>query len=185
MAENHFEPERHHRHQFRLKEYDYTSTGAYFVTICTKDKQLFFENESIKKIVKKCWEEIPQHSPNVELDQFVVMPNHLHGIIIIIERRDAIYRVPTTTTTKNIFGPLRAGSLSVIVGAFKAACTRLRGKADTMNTLFETKKRWIAFDNISSKILFVGSKMKKIQIEIHQHDDCSEVIYRVPTIASQ
>jgi len=123
MAENRFDPERHHRHQFRLKEYDYTSVGAYFVTICAKDKQLFFENESIGTIVQKCWEEIPQHFPNVELDQFVVMPNHLHGIIIITHRRDAACRVPTAM--KNIFGPLQPGSLSTIIGSFKSASTRL------------------------------------------------------------
>jgi REP element-mobilizing transposase RayT len=121
MTENGFDPERHHRHQFRLREYDYTNVGAYFVTVCTKDKQLFFENESIKTIAQKCWEEIPQHFPNVELDQFVIMPNHVHGIIIITERRDVIYRLPT----KNTFGPLKPGSLSAIIGSFKAACTRL------------------------------------------------------------
>jgi len=121
MTENGFDPERHHRHQFRLKEYDYTNVGAYFLTVCTKDKQLFFENESIKTIVQKCWEEIPQHFPNVELDRFVVMPNHVHGIIVITERRDAIYRVPT----KNTFGPLQPGSLSAIIGSFKSACARL------------------------------------------------------------
>ena len=76
----------------RLQGYDYSQNGMYFVTICAKDKEHFFgeiENETmnlsdIGKIAKEYWQEISKHFPFVNLDEFVVMPNHLHGIIEII-----------------------------------------------------------------------------------------------------
>jgi REP element-mobilizing transposase RayT len=80
----------------RLKNYDYSQNGCYFVTICTKDKQKYFgniENEKmvlneIGEIVEKFWLEIPKHFPSVVLDEFVIMPNHVHGIIIINKLAD-------------------------------------------------------------------------------------------------
>lgn len=75
----------------RLKGYDYSQNGYYFVTICTKNRQEFFgeiKNGELTlneygKITKKCWREIPDHFPNVILDEFIIMPNHIHGIVII------------------------------------------------------------------------------------------------------
>src|SRR4030042_2350936 len=75
----------------RLHYYDYSSNGYYFVTICTKNKINYFgniENERIKlnnygKIVKNFWEQIPFYYKNIYLDEFIIMPNHIHGIIII------------------------------------------------------------------------------------------------------
>lgn len=75
----------------RLKNWDYSSKGYYFITICTANREPFFgrkENGKMKlseigKIAVQCWQEIPRHFPNVQLDEFIVMPNHVHGIIII------------------------------------------------------------------------------------------------------
>ena len=83
----------HHRRSIRLKGYDYSKAGAYFVTICCKDHQFYFvriENQimtlsPIGKIIKKFWHRIPNHFNNVQLDEYVIMPNHIHGIIIINE----------------------------------------------------------------------------------------------------
>ncbi len=85
--------QRHHRRSLRLKYYDYSEPGAYFITICTRHHQCIFgeivEGEMILntygKIAQKCWLDIPKHFPNVELDEFVIMPNHIHGIIIITD----------------------------------------------------------------------------------------------------
>lgn len=92
-----------HRKSIRLKEYDYSQPGEYFVTICTYDKKCVFgkiigekiELSPIGKMARQCWEEIPKHFSEVELDEYVVMPNHIHGIIIITERRDLINQIPT------------------------------------------------------------------------------------------
>ena len=80
----------------RLPEYDYSQPGAYFVTILVKDRQCILGKvlgEAVYlsvegKIVERIWKQIPQHHENVELDEFVIMPNHLHGIIWLIEGED-------------------------------------------------------------------------------------------------
>jgi len=113
----------------RLKEYDYSQPGEYFVTICTHThKCLFGEviNEkmilsNIGSIVKQYWEDIPNHFPNIELDAFVIMPNHIHGIIVIKDEnnfgRDVQLNVSARISPKK-------GSLSVIIRTYKAAVTR-------------------------------------------------------------
>ena len=81
----------HHRRSIRLKRYDYTQRGAYFVTICTHQRNCLFGeivDGEIKlntngEIARGSWLSIPRYFKNVELDEFVIMPNHLHGIIII------------------------------------------------------------------------------------------------------
>jgi len=94
-----FDPRKHHRRSIRLKGYDYSQTGAYYVTIVTQgreclfgeiiDKEMYLSNYG--EIVQKWWNEIPIHFPNVETGAFVIMPNHTHGNIFIFEeRRDEV-----------------------------------------------------------------------------------------------
>jgi putative transposase len=74
----------------RLRKYDYSSSGWYFITICTQNRECLFgniiENKMILNrcglLIKKYWLEIPKHFINVELNEFQIMPNHIHGIII-------------------------------------------------------------------------------------------------------
>ena len=78
----------------RLKGWDYSSEGSYFVTICTQDRDNLFgrvangkmELNQYGKIVNQCWFDLPNHYDNIRLDEFVIMPNHVHGIIIIDNR---------------------------------------------------------------------------------------------------
>ena len=89
-----------HKHQRKLtrrREYNYNQTGAYFVTICTKEKTNVFgkaEKEKMVlnepgKIANSCWIEIPEHFVNVEIDDaFTVMPNHVHGIVYIYNDKE-------------------------------------------------------------------------------------------------
>jgi hypothetical protein len=75
----------------RLKIWDYSESGWYFITICTRDRERFFGNSDngeikltqIGKIADKFWKEIPMHFENTALDKHVIMPNHTHGILII------------------------------------------------------------------------------------------------------
>ena len=77
--------------QYRINRYDYSQPGMYYVTICTKDKICYFGNvineqvhlNKIGLIVKNFWLEIPKHFTDVELDEYIIMPNHIHGIIFI------------------------------------------------------------------------------------------------------
>ena len=86
-----FDPERHHRRSIRLQGYDYALAGAYFMTICTYGREPLFGEivdgvmhpNLFGQVVRSYWERIPHHAPNVVLDAFVVMPNHVHGIITL------------------------------------------------------------------------------------------------------
>ena len=88
-----YDPERHLRRSIRLKDYDYSQAGAYFVTVCTHGQEcLFGEIEDgimclnpLGLIVRACWDNLPNHYPNVELDAFTVMPNHVHGIVVLAD----------------------------------------------------------------------------------------------------
>jgi REP element-mobilizing transposase RayT len=85
--------QKHHRRSIRLKDYDYARPGAYFVTICTRGRECLFgeivNGEMCLNIageaVVACLQNLPRHFSNVELVAFVVMPNHIHGIIVITE----------------------------------------------------------------------------------------------------
>ncbi|MCK4225842.1 transposase [candidate division WOR-3 bacterium] len=72
------------RKQLRLKGYEYSKPGGYFITICTEDRILNLKNRGIRGVVEGAWLKIPEHFDNVELDNYVIMPNHFHGIIRIV-----------------------------------------------------------------------------------------------------
>jgi len=76
-----YDPQKHHRRSIRLRGYDYTQAGAYFVTICTRDQESFFDNPDLADVVRATWRELPNRFPTIALDAFVVMPNHVHFIV--------------------------------------------------------------------------------------------------------
>lgn len=86
------DPTRHHRRSIRLPAYDYAQPGAYFVTICTQNRECVFgqvtQGQMILndpgQMVESIWRQLPQHYPRVEVHAFVVMPNHVHGIIVLV-----------------------------------------------------------------------------------------------------
>ncbi len=85
--------DRFHRRSIRLRGYDYTRAGAYYVTVCTHDRLSLFGgvvngvmvSNAMGDIVQRCWDGIPNHMSMVVCDAFVVMPNHVHGIIVITD----------------------------------------------------------------------------------------------------
>ncbi|MDZ7337191.1 MAG: transposase [candidate division KSB1 bacterium] len=88
-----YDPEKHHRRSIRLKGYNYSQPGAYFVTIVTQDRECLFgevvdgemQLHDAGHMVCEEWNALPNRFPNVDLDAFIVMPNHIHGIIIITD----------------------------------------------------------------------------------------------------
>ena len=70
------------RRSIRLKNYDYSQRGAYFITICAQNKELFFEAETVREMIKKWWKKIETEFSGIQNDAFVIMPNHVHGIIV-------------------------------------------------------------------------------------------------------
>jgi REP element-mobilizing transposase RayT len=92
-----YDPQRHHRRSIRLDGHDYTSPGAYFVTICTHGRMPLFGEvvdgemrfTSYGRVADTNWARLPRHFPHVALGAWVVMPNHVHGIIVIVDEQDA------------------------------------------------------------------------------------------------
>ncbi|MBI3159704.1 MAG: transposase [Chloroflexi bacterium] len=122
------------RKSLRLNDFDYTSANAYFVTACAQGRAALFsrvvdglvEVSAAGEIVQTVWEELPQYYPNIELDEFVVMPNHVHGILWIVEPKGSVandvgaqHAAPLRTMPK-----LTPGSLGAIVRSLKSACTK-------------------------------------------------------------
>ena len=93
------------RRSIRLKDYDYAQEGAYFVTICTFRKARIFGQiidgamslSARGQIASNCWQSIAEHFDHIELDEFIVMPNHLHCILVINRPVGAPHAVPTST----------------------------------------------------------------------------------------
>lgn len=73
----------HKRKPIRLPGYDYSMPGAYFITACTKNRDFLFETQDTKLAVESAWYSVVNVFANIELDEFVVMPNHIHGIVWI------------------------------------------------------------------------------------------------------
>jgi REP element-mobilizing transposase RayT len=149
-------PDIHHRRSIHLQGYDYAQAGAYFFTICTQNRECLFgevaDGETILneagRMVEAMWDGLPGRFPTVELDQFVVMPNHIHGILVLVgaqfivpptpPHQGAIDRAPTigrqttkdainhtpTTRPQNQDVINHAPTLGEIIRAFKAVTTR-------------------------------------------------------------
>jgi len=160
-------PQSHNRRSIRLKEYDYSQGGLYFITICVKDRICAFGEISDGKMILNtegtiaddCWSEIPSHFPNAILHEYIVMPNHLHGIIELIQKIVGASHVmpkkdvPDSTgwashvmplhneleQNKNHFSQPIPGSISVIVQQFKSSVTRHCKKINIQNFQWQSR----------------------------------------------
>ena len=132
-----YNPQIHHRRSIRLKEYDYSRAGLYFITICCQDRNCRFGDITVGAsladaqhadaqfadtrmilneygtIARDEWEKLPKRFPNVELDVFQVMPNHVHGIIVLNEP-------PTVWAGASWAGASPAPTVGHIIGAYKS-----------------------------------------------------------------
>lgn len=136
---NKYNPNIHHRRSIRLQGYDYSQAGAYFITICTQNRTCLFGNVMDGKMVlndaglvaENCWLEIPDHFPNTTMDEFVIMPNHIHGIIIIneIDPPNAVVGVQylepqRNEPQRNRYQKIIPKSIGSIVRGFKIGVTK-------------------------------------------------------------
>ena len=123
-------PDRHRRRSIRLKGYDYSTAGAYFVTLCVKGRGNLLgdivdgniQSNEYGRIVETSWEWLGQQYPYVDLDEWVVMPNHLHGIIVIRDDCSDSRIAPTPIAPTRI--ALTHKPLGRLVGAFKTVSTK-------------------------------------------------------------
>lgn len=122
------EGNKHIRKRNRLKDYDYSSAGAYFVTLCIKNRIHFFgkitkEGMKLNKYgmtAQKYWKEIPDHYKNVQLDVFIILPNHMHGIIYIYEDIPVVTGHCPVTSQESVTDS-KYKLLSKIIRAYKEA----------------------------------------------------------------
>ncbi len=155
----------------RLRNWDYGWNALYFVTICTKDRQCFFGNiedgkmklTNIGEMAQKYWFEIPEHFPFVKLDAFVVMPNHIHGIIEIAKKNDERNVdgcnddgcnvetqnfaslpptvPPTDSKPKNKFGP-QSKNLASIIRGYKIGVTKNAKQYEKTQNIVSIPFKW-------------------------------------------
>jgi putative transposase len=124
-----YDPRIHHRRSIRLKGYDYSSAGIYFVTIVTHGRESIFGEivggemrlNRCGEIVREEWERTPVLRPEVELGAYIIMPNHIHGILIF--HSDGVYTVGTTRRVVPTV-TLQSGSLGAIMAQFKSIVTK-------------------------------------------------------------
>ncbi|RKZ30462.1 hypothetical protein DRQ36_05445 [bacterium] len=101
-----------------MKGWDYSAPGGYFITVCTFGKTSFFERRDIASIVEKTWLDLPNHNVGVILDEFVIMPDHVHGIIIINPPRALTEtREDRGFEKREGHGPSPTGDVKSFVGA--------------------------------------------------------------------
>ena len=123
--------EQNRRKSIRLPSYDYAEAGAYFITVCTFNRDCLLgeilEHEMALnwagRIVLECWNDLVNHYPYIETDEFVVMPNHVHGIVVLADE------LRTSVTADNVGAglkpaPTRRHALPEIVRAFKSFSSR-------------------------------------------------------------
>ena len=127
QGQSSFDPAVHHRRSIRLPGHDYAGGGEYFVTLCVFERRPLFGTvvnghmalNDTGRAAAECWRAIPDHFPQVALDEWIIMPDHMHGILRV-QREMPHGRARETPA----FGRPIAGALGTILGAFKAAATR-------------------------------------------------------------
>lgn len=159
-----YDPHRHHRHSLRLRDYQYDTAGCYCVTICTQQRQMTFgavqngvvELNDAGILVRAEWLALAQRFPSIELDDFVLMPNHLHGIIFL-----------------NLCDEAAAGCsapiLGAVVGAFKSLSTRAISRSTEV--LGKVWHRNYYEQIIRSEAMLNGLRQYILHNPHHWHDD--------------
>ncbi|MBW4488832.1 MAG: transposase [Trichocoleus desertorum ATA4-8-CV12] len=137
-----YDPNKHHRRSTRLKAYDYTALGAYFITICTHQRECLFgeiingstQLNSTGSTIHACWLALPRYFQQLTLDRFVIMPNHLHGILWLGNNtgRGEAFGQSIPDNRSNLSpnaSPLQpcgtqSGSIGAMIQTFKSVSTR-------------------------------------------------------------
>ena len=122
-----FDPGKHHRRSIRLKGYDYSQDALYFVTVCSHKRICMFGNiingevilNEIGRVAMRCWQNIPTYFEHALLQEYIIMPNHVHGIIELQENHVKSQSQPQ----QNHYHKIIPGSLGSIIRGFKTGVT--------------------------------------------------------------
>ena len=179
------------RRSVRLKGFDYSQPGAYFVTVCTHEKRCCLGQivrgemklNAIGVVVNECWLDIPRHFPNVELNTHIVMPNHVHGLFVIRPRMGEGRRERPCGTRAQHAVPLRAngvlprlaaGSVPVMVRSFKAAAS-MRVRKMLRRASFELWQRGYYESAVLRPEEFQNARRYIIENPVRWHADSENV----------
>jgi REP element-mobilizing transposase RayT len=144
-----YDPQKHHRRSVRLPTFDYSEPGAYFVTICTYGRECILDSDAFRNLLRKAWSSIVGGSVGPDDGEFVVMPNHVHGVVwldgkvsgarhqtISANRRCVLdedclggANVVPDASPLRIFAGAAPGSLGAIVGVLKSLTARCINRA--------------------------------------------------------
>ncbi len=166
-----YNPQVHRRRSIRLREYDYSQNGLYFITICCQNKECLFgaignglmAKSNAGKIADQCWNAIPAHFPNAILHEYVIMPNHIHGIIELLQaestpRVGAENFLPLPQKQNEFQKPIPLSIASIVKG-FKIGVTKWFRANTEIDTVWQRNyyehiiRNQESFQNISSYII--------------------------------
>jgi putative transposase len=181
-----YDPKLHCRRSIRLRQYDYTNPGTYFITVCAKHrKHLFGEirngimrHNAFGRIVQHVWNELPTHYPGIMMDTFVIMPDHIHGIIVITDgghRVGAQFNCAPTSPPEHNRHPNRENRAPInfhpghplghIVRSIKSFSTR------AINALRKTPGRPVWQRNYFEHIIRDERDLNRIRRYIHENPE--------------
>ena len=184
MPTNRYDPDRHHRRSLRLPDWDYRTHAYYFVTICTHNRENLFAAAPLAEIAEVMWPLIPNqpHAQSVYLDEWVIMPNHLHGLVLLpgpasdatvdpeeeallpglpFDMRYAAH--PPAEPTPGDRPKLAPGSLGAIMGNYKSGVTR------RINALRRTPGHRVWQRGYYEHIVRDHRELERIQIYIREN----------------
>jgi putative transposase len=134
-----FNPQKHHRRSIRLRGYDYTRAGVYFVTMCVRNREMLLGSivdgnvklNDTGVLVHNCWNQLSNKYPDVDLDTFIIMPDHLHGIVFIHDKNHDTINVVGARSPRPYNGSLKSHkstksqpTLGKIIAYFKYQTTK-------------------------------------------------------------
>jgi putative transposase len=128
-----YDPLKHHRRSVRLKGYDYCYPGAYFITLVTRRRECLLGEiqegvvhlSQIGRIVEQEWCKLGKRFAALVVDEFIVMPNHVHGILLIMKERLVDRNLAIETSSINLVHGVKSGTLGAMIGAYKSTTSRL------------------------------------------------------------
>jgi putative transposase len=138
-----YNPSIHNRKSSRLKNYDYSQPGLYFLTICCHERECLFGHIQDSKLIlneggkiaQECWLNIPDHFPDAILHEFIIMPNHIHGIIELKVIQDTS---SGKKTNLNPIAPPASKSISSIVRGYKIGVTKWFRSNTDIHTVWQS-----------------------------------------------
>jgi REP element-mobilizing transposase RayT len=139
-------PQRKH---LRMQGWDFTSPGWYFITICTAKMRFVFGVivngrmvlNAAGRVADQFWREIPAHFPRAVVDEYVVMPNHVHGLLQLVDSPTACHSATACRGGMEAFGKPVAGSVPTIMRSYKSAVTRALGEQVWQGRFYEVRAR--------------------------------------------